>query len=62
MIKTKERGEKNAMQVTFIPAGTAFRHAKLFLKQPGAKASISRDPLTLCVPMNGAKSDRLVGV
>jgi hypothetical protein len=31
-----------------------------FLKQPVAKASISRDPLTLRVPMNGAKSDRLL--
>jgi hypothetical protein len=29
MEKTKERGEKNAMQMTFVPANTALRHAKL---------------------------------
>jgi len=51
------------MQVTFVLADTVLRHAKLFLlKQPVAAASISRDPLTPCVPMNGARSDRLLAL
>jgi len=44
MKKTKGQGEMNAMQVTFVPA----------------EASINDAPLTLPVPMNGAKSDRLL--
>jgi len=28
MKKIKERGEKNAMQATLVPADTALRHAK----------------------------------
>ena len=60
MKSIKERGEKNAVQVPFVSASTAFRHAKLFLKQPVAEALINNDPLTLRVPVNGAKSDRLL--
>ena len=48
------------MQVPFVSASTAFRHAKHFIKQPGANASINSDPLTLRVPENGTKSDRLL--
>jgi len=31
-----------------------------FLKQPVAEALINSDPLTLCAPVNEAKSDRLL--
>ena len=61
MGKTKERGEKNAIQVTFDQVSIGFRHVKLlYIKQPVAKASINSDSLTLSVPANGAKSDRLL--
>jgi len=48
------------MQVTFDPVSIGFRHVKLFIKQPVVQASINSDPLTSPVPVNGAKSDRLL--
>jgi len=39
MKNAKERGKKNAMQMTFVSASMAFRHAKfLSFKQPVAEA------------------------
>ena len=60
MKKTKELGEKNAMAVTLVPASRHFETQSFFLKQPVAEALINGDPLTLPVPVNGAKSDRLL--
>ena len=60
MKSNKERGEKNAMQVTLVPASTGFDTQSFFLKQPVAAAPIHCDPLTLRVPVRGAKSGRLL--
>ena len=48
------------MAVTLVPASRHFETQSFFLKQSVAKASINSDPLTLPVPVNGAKSDRLL--
>jgi hypothetical protein len=37
MKKTTERGEKNVMQVAFVPVGTAFRRGKLLLSSLSPK-------------------------
>ena len=55
MEKTKERGEKNAMHVTFVPPTRRCDTQSFFLKQPVAEASINSDPLTLPVPVNGGQ-------
>ncbi len=60
MKSTKERSEKNVLQVTFDPVSIGFRHVNRFIKQPVAQASINSDPLTPRVPVNGAKSDRML--
>ena len=46
------------MQVTFVTANTQ----SFYLKQPVVAASINGDSLSPPVPVNGAKSDRLLGL
>jgi len=50
----------NAMQATLVPASTAFRHARIFLKQHAAEASINSALLTSRVTLNGAKFGMLL--
>ncbi len=42
----------------FIPIGTAFDAQRFFL-EPVTETSINSDPLTLFVPVNRTKPDRL---
>jgi len=59
--KTPKNGVKRTLRKGWLFRPTQrFDTQDYFLKQPVAEASISRDPLTPWVPMNGAKSDRLL--